>query len=78
MRLPILPISIQIRHIIFPFFYRREAEAQRGKATCSRAHSQPSAELDSNPSLSDSKVSVLSSHDIQWVIRGNMDIPAHF
>lgn len=36
------------------------------------------AKLDSNPGLSDSKVGVLSSHDVQQVNRGNADIPVHF
>lgn len=63
----------------FFFFYGGGAEARRSKATCSRAHNQPIAKLDSNLGLSDSKVSVLSSHDVQQVNRENLDrtFPVH-
>lgn len=48
------------------FFFPTDgnAEAQRGKASRPRAHSQERAGLDSKPGLSDSEVHVLPSLDV--------------
>lgn len=50
----------------FFFFTEREAEAQRGEATCSRAYSQEMAELNSKPGLSDSKSVFFPPQEKVW------------